>query len=121
MLKPREESVPGPPKKNHSLHDLTEVFKLTKHRSSTCTHQGYPSSTLKIRVSATTTKEECASTNLQAKVLKGHDKSLRYNKRWKVICEHVPGTLLAPGKLTDASTMPPVKQNLFQLESIPLT
>ena len=33
----------------------------------------------------------------------------------------VPSTLLAPGRVTDASTMPPVKQNLFQVEIIPLT
>ena len=32
---------------------------------------------------------------------------------------HSPATLSNPGKLTFASTYPPVKQNLFQLVTIP--
>jgi hypothetical protein len=33
---------------------------------------------------------------------------------------YAPLTLFVPGKLTDARTIPPVKQNLFQVEINPL-
>lgn len=45
------------------------------------------------------------------------------SQRCKITCSSklcIPTTLLAPGNETDTCTMPPVKQNLFQVEIIPL-
>lgn len=72
MLVVDEQSVPCPPRRHHSPRDLAVMTELRNHQSSAYTHLNCPSSILKKRVSASRTKEDCASANLQARVLEGH-------------------------------------------------
>lgn len=51
-------------------------------------------------------------------LIDGSKESLQYQIDNKTL--YAPLTSFVPGKLTDARTIPPVKQNLFQVESSPL-